>query len=152
MERLIRGGLAGLAATVPMTAVIALGRASGWLHTPPPAQITANVAEHAGDDSDQRSLPFQAAWLAAHFGYGAACGAIYVGLRPMLPRSDVTAGLLFGGAVWGISYLGILPALQLYPSAEDDSWRRQAVMIAAHAVFGNSVAQFERIMASRRAD
>lgn len=152
MERMVRGGLAGLAATAPMTAVIAVGRVCGWLYTPPPVQITANVAEQAGEDPDERSLPFQASWLAAHFGYGAACGAIYAGLRPALPRSDVLAGLLFGGAVWGVSYLGLMPVMRLYPPAEVDSRRRQAVMIAAHAVFGSSLAQFERIMAGSRAD
>jgi hypothetical protein len=152
MEWMIRGGLAGLAATVPMTAVIALGRVSGWLYTPPPAQITANVAKQAGEDPNEHSVPFQASWLAAHFAYGAACGAVYARFRPLLPCSDMTAGLLFGGAVWGVSYLGLMPALRLFPPAESDSRRRQAVMIAAHAVFGSSLAQFARSLSSPGAD
>ena len=61
----------------------------------------------------------------------------------MLPRSNLAAGLLFGAAVWGVSYFGLLPSLNLYPSAEDDSNQRQAVMIAAHAVFGTALATVE---------
>ncbi|MEA2531350.1 MAG: hypothetical protein QOG89_2994, partial [Thermomicrobiales bacterium] len=36
MTKQLRGLLAGVAATVPMTGVIAVGRAVGWLGTPPP--------------------------------------------------------------------------------------------------------------------
>jgi hypothetical protein len=61
----------------------------------------------------------------------------------VLPRSDLVAGLLFGGVVWGVSYIGLMPSLNLYPSAEDDSNQRQGVMIAAHAVFGTALANIE---------
>jgi uncharacterized membrane protein YagU involved in acid resistance len=143
MEILARGALAGLVATVPMTAVIGAGRAAGLMGTPPPAEITENIAEQAGQDPDRQSPEFQTAWLAAHVGYGAACGAIYSAIRPLLPRSDLIAGLLFGAAVWGVSYISLMPSLNLYPSTEDDSNQRQAVMIAAHAVYGTALASVE---------
>jgi putative membrane protein len=136
--------MAGAAATVPMTLVIEAGRAAGWVRTLPPKQITANVAERAGEAPSRQNPAFQVAWVAAHLGYGAVCGALYALVRPLLPRSDVAAGLLFGGAVWGVSYLGVLPALELFPPAQDDSLRRQAVMIAAHAVYGVTLADVER--------
>jgi hypothetical protein len=142
----IRGALAGLAATAPMTAVIAAGGAFGLLFTPPPAQITGEVSERAGEQLSRRSPEFTAAWLAAHFAYGAACGALYGLLRPLLPRADVIAGVMFGGAVWGVSYLGLLPSLGLFPSAKDDAPPRQAVMIAAHAVYGTTLAGAERLL------
>ena len=134
------GALAGLAATVPMTAVIGAGRAAGLMGTPPPVEITENVAEQAGEDPDRQSPEFQAASLAAHAGYGAACGMLFSTIRLVLPRSDLVAGLLFGGAVWGVSYIGLMPSLT---SAEDDSNQRQGVMIAAHAVFGTALANIE---------
>lgn len=143
MQTLARGALAGLAATVPMTVVIGAGRAAGLMGTPPPVEITENVAEHAGEHPDRQSPEFQAAWLAAHAGYGAACGVIFATIRPVLPRSDLVAGLIFGGAVWGVSYIGLMPSLDLYPAAQEDSNQRQAVMIAAHAVFGTALASFE---------
>jgi hypothetical protein len=144
MQTLTRGALAGLAATVPMTVVIEAGRAAGLMGTPPPVEITENVAERAGENPDRQSPAFQAGWLAAHAGYGVACGTLFAALRPLLPRSDVAAGLLFGGAVWGVSYMSLMPGLNLYPPAEHDSPQRQAVMIAAHAVFGTALAGIER--------
>jgi hypothetical protein len=144
MQAMMRGALAGLVATAPMTVAIGAGRALGWLRTPPPAQITETVAERAGEDPDAGSPEFQAAWMAVHLGYGAACGLLYAAARPLLPRSEIAAGLLFGGAVWGVSYLGVLPGLDLFPPAEHDSRQRQAVMIAAHAVYGTSLARVER--------
>ena len=146
METLARGALAGLAATVPMTAVIGAGRVAGLMATPPPVEITENVAELAGEDPDRASPEFQAAWLAAHVGYGAACGVIFAAIRPVLPRSDLAAGLLFGAAVWGVSYISLMPSLNLYPPAQDDSNQRKAVMIAAHAVFGASLARIEHAL------
>ena len=140
MQTLARGALAGLAATVPMTVVIGAGRAAGLISTPPPVEITENAAEQVGEDPDRQSPEFQAAWLAAHVGYGAACGIIFSAIRPLLPRSNLAAGLLFGAAVWGVSYIGLMPSLNLYPDAEDDSNQRQVVMIAAHAVFGTATA------------
>jgi hypothetical protein len=59
METIIRGALAGLAATAPMTAVLGMGRLTGWLHTPPPAQITANVAVRAGESPQPEDPLFQ---------------------------------------------------------------------------------------------
>ena len=143
METLARGALAGLAATVPMTAVIGAGHAAGLIGTAPPVEISENVAEQAGENPDRQSPEFQVAWLAAHIGYGAACGVIFAAIRPVLPRSDLAAGLLFGTAVWGVSYISLMPSLNLYPSAEDDSNQRQVVMISAHAVFGTALATVE---------
>jgi hypothetical protein len=149
-QTVVRGALAGFAATVPMSMVIGLGRAAGLLRTPPPVVVTAEAAERTGEDPNTGSPAFQAGWMAAHLGYGAACGAIYAAARPLLPRSDVAAGLIFGGAVWGVSYLGILPALELFPSAKDDSPQRQQVMIAAHAVYGVACSWIERELREAR--
>jgi len=143
MQTLARGALSGLAATVPMTAVIVAGRATGLMGTPPPVEIMENAAEQAGEDPDRQSPEFQAAWLAAHIGYGAACGVVFSAIRPVLPRSDLAAGLMFGMAVWGVSYIGLMPSLNLYPSPEADSNQRQVVMVAAHAVFGAALASID---------
>src|SRR3954452_13858730 len=99
METLARGALAGLAATVPMTAVIAAGRAAGLMGTPPPVEITENVAEQDGEDPDRQSPEMQAAWLAGYVGDRSACGVISAASGPGRPRSARVSGLLFGGAV-----------------------------------------------------
>ena len=140
MQDVVRGAVAGLVATIPMTVVIGAGRAAGFLRTPPPVEIKENLAEQAGEDPDRGSPAFQVGWLSAHLGYGAACRAVYALMRPLLPRSNITAGLLFGGAVWSVSYMSLMPALHLYPEPHADSRWRQAVMIAAHGVFGTALA------------
>jgi Protein of unknown function (DUF1440)/Family of unknown function (DUF6789) len=143
MTRLIVGAFAGLIATLPMSLVIAFGRWMRLLWTPPPKQITDSAAKRAGVNPDPSPEAFTVSWIAAHFGYGAACGAAYVLAKPILPSSRPIAGLLFGAAVWSVSYLGIMPALGLYPWPKDDSKSRIAVMIAAHAVFGVVTAKNE---------
>lgn len=141
MKRLIRGGLAGIVATGIMTLVILAGKATGLLRTPPPKQITRNVGESAGADPEQAGgSSFTASWLLAHAGYGATLGALYTLIHPALPRDRSTAGLLFGMGVWASNYAGLLPLLGLYPTPAEDSNSRQAVMIAAHAVYGITLA------------
>ncbi len=83
---------------------------------------------------------FRPLWLVAHGGYGLLCGVAYHFLRPRLPNQPAQAGLLFGGMVWSVSYLGLLPALDLYPWPDEDATPRLAVMIAAHAVYGATLA------------
>jgi hypothetical protein len=135
-----------------MTLVILLGRQLRMLWIPPPVEITGKAVNRSGLDQDQSSDAFTAGWVAAHFGYGAACGAIYGVARPITPADSRIAGLLFGETVWAVSYLGIVPALGLYPWPKDDSKSRMAVMIAAHAVYGISTAKLDQNLSSRISD
>jgi hypothetical protein len=141
------GVLAGAAATVPMTAVIVLGRMAFARWMAPPEQITSKVAERVGFNPNEDSTEFELGWIAAHFGYGAGCGAVYSLVWTLIPGSIVTKGLIFGELVWSVSYLGYIPAMGLYPWPKDDSKSRMAVMIAAHAVFGVATARIEQLIA-----
>ena len=154
-----RGLLAGALATVPMSGVIAVGWMTGLLRTPPPEEIATNAIETGLDAAaDILELPefavgpafeapaaFQAGWISAHLIYGALCGLLFVGLRaavPAVPRQPL--GIGYGLLVWLGSYLGILPALKLYPRPEADSPSRVAVMIVAHIVFGLTLAETDQ--------
>lgn len=140
MGTVIRGAAGGVVATAVMSAFMWAASKVGLLHTPPPKEITARAENHSGlQPPDHKS--FTASWWAAHFGYGAGCGVLFALVRRFLPGSDPAAGLLFGGIVWAVSYLGVMPALDLYPAPDDDSSSRTATMIAAHAVFGVSLAE-----------
>jgi len=150
MNRLLGGAIAGFVATIPMTCVIALGRGTRMLLNPPPKQITGSAASRAGILHKPSSEKFKFGWVAAHFGYGAACGAIYGATKPIFPADTRIAGLLFGEAVWAVSYLGYVPALGLYPWPKDDSKSRMAVMIAAHAVYGMATTQIDRALSISR--
>jgi hypothetical protein len=61
-------------------------------------------------------------------------GAAYA----MLPRSTrpVLRGTAVGVAVYAVSYAGWVPALGALPRATRDRTTRQAVMVAAHLVYG----------------
>ena len=147
MDALLRGGLAGLAGTAAMSGLMAAGHAAGLLGTPPPEVITERVQEAAGVRDDLPEPAFTASWVAAHAAFGAAAGAGYAVVRPLLPASALAAGLLWGGAVWAVSYLGLMPALGLYPPPGRDAPGRVGVMVAAHGVYGVTVASAERALA-----
>ena len=143
MDRIARGAVSGLLATVPMTVVFLAGRR--LLHptrSVPPERIT----QESGLADDPSRTRFRAKWLGLHLVYGGLLGIGYLWLRPLLPAEPNRAGLAYGEAVWGLHYLGLMPLLRLYPSPPDDSQARTAVNITAHAVYGLALSQAERIL------
>jgi uncharacterized membrane protein YagU involved in acid resistance len=136
---LLAGALAGLAATVPMTlAMEAMHRRLPQRHRYPlpPRKITMRAAgvvglRHKLDESERLGLT-----LAAHFGYGTATGALYGPLSNRVKGPAAVKGMGYGLLVWAGSYLGLLPALGLLSPATDHPARRNALMIAAHLVWG----------------
>ncbi len=139
VTRLIRGGIAGLAATAPMTALMVLGHQRLPWHERrplPPGLITAELRKAAGMSPPPAAAQAGIA-LINHFGYGALMGALY-GLLPvrMLRDHPLASGAAFALAVWAGNYLALLPLLDLHRSARDDGASRNRVMIAAHLVWG----------------
>ncbi|MDQ3654614.1 MAG: hypothetical protein M3457_06000 [Chloroflexota bacterium] len=149
MNQLIRGAFSGSVATVLMTIVILGGRKLFGFHTAPPVEITRRISRRVGISQPRSDEGFQVFWMAGHLAYGAACGVLYVLVRRLLPPRPVTAGLIAGGTVWGVSYLGYLPALSLYPSPDEDADDRTLVMLAAHAVYGVALAETEHLLTDR---
>jgi uncharacterized membrane protein YagU involved in acid resistance len=147
---MLRGAISGIVATVPMTVPIIVARRTGLIGTPPPVEISANVAARTDLLPERIGGGFPISWIAAHFGYGGACGTVYALVTPTLPPAPAVKGLVFGGLVWAVSYLGYLPAMKLYPAPDDDAPPRTIVMIAAHAVFGLALGQVEHRLRSRR--
>jgi hypothetical protein len=108
------GAVAGLGATVPMTAAMeALFRVlpKRERYPLPPRQIAMTLAENAGVKEHLNEPARTALTLAAHFGYGAATGSIYAPLARNYDWPSTSGGACFGLAVWGASYLGLLPML-----------------------------------------
>ena len=143
MKRMLLGALAGLAATGPMTLAMKLMHEQlpkEERYPLPPRQVTEGLAEKAGVnehlDEDERKA---ATWV-SHFAYGAACGALYGAvLGKKADERPLLAGVGFGLAVWAGSYLGWLPAAGVTSPATEHPPRRNALMIAAHAVWGAGV-------------
>ena len=143
MNPLITGAIAGLVATVPMTIAMKL------LHSQlpaeeryelPPRLIVENVAEAANveqdlDERDERRLT-----VLAHFAYGTATGALYsTAMEAIDVEPSAANGVAYGIGVWTASYLGLLPAVGLLAPATEHPARRNALMIAAHVVWGASL-------------
>jgi hypothetical protein len=82
-------------------------------------------------------MPNLAATLAAHFGFGAATGALFAaGSKELQHQYPVAAGIGYGLCVWAGSYLGWVPGLRLMPPATRQPAARNIMMIAAHVVWG----------------
>lgn len=143
MNRILLGALAGLAATGPMTLAMKLMHEQlprAEQYPLPPRQVTEGLAEKAGVNEHLDEEEREAATWVSHFAFGAACGALYGAVSGEgLDKHPVLAGVGFGAAVWAGSYLGWLPAFGIISPATEHPARRNALMIAAHAVWGAGV-------------
>lgn len=140
MPTMLAGLVSGLAATAPMTVAMELmhrGLPERERYPLPPRRITDRVLEAAGvegDDLDETRRRELA--LLNHFAYGAAAGALYAPVMRRTGLPPVASGVVYGLGVWAGSYLGWLPAAGVLPSAARHPARRNALMIAAHVVWG----------------
>ncbi len=152
VQRGLAGGVAGFVATAPMSiAMVAMKQVlprwqKGEL---PPGQVTRRVEEVVGAEDDLSQDQHTAATALAHFGYGAAAAMPYGALAPRLPMPTALSGLIYGLAVWTGSYLGLLPALRLFPPATKHPWQRNVLMILAHVVWGTALGLFYRTLRSQ---
>jgi uncharacterized membrane protein YagU involved in acid resistance len=138
-HRLLAGGMAGLVATVPMT--VAMEAMHRRLPAPqryplPPRRIAMRAAGKAGVREHLGEPGRRAVTMASHFGYGAAVGSLFGAFAPRDPVRGAAAGAGFGLLVWTVSYLGVMPALDLHPPATKEPPGRNGLMIAAHLVWG----------------
>ena len=133
--RLLLGGIAGFVATLPMTvAMRALHRRL------PEEERYPGTPRELIDSVGGEDLPEQPAvdlTIAAHFLYGAATGSL---VAAAAPRPTLATGAAAGTAIWAASYLGWIPAAGLLRPATSHPPRRNAMMIAAHLVWGTSTA------------
>ena len=142
--RLVIGGIAGFVATMAMTA------AMRRLHKRLPAKerypLTPREIVDAALDPPSSIAPDLT--LAAHFAYGAGCGAL---LAAASARPGRVTGAIAGGGIWLASYMGWIPTFGLLKPATDHPRRRNAVMIAAHFAWGWSAAEGMKELTKARA-
>lgn len=140
--RLCAGAIAGLIATVPMTlAMLAMQRVLPRREQQrlPPEQVTSDLVQRSGL---RRAFPRKhdgtLAWV-LHFAFGTGAGALYAGLSPGGPLPAWLRGPTYGVLVWVGAYFGWLPSLQLHGHGAEQTWRRNALMLAAHLVWGGTL-------------
>jgi uncharacterized membrane protein YagU involved in acid resistance len=138
-NRILLGALAGIAATCAMTAA-----ARAMHRRLPPAErypLPPREIVEGGLPVAKRSLGEhgrQTTTIAAHFGYGAATGALYA---LVVPRAGLLSGAAYAFLVWAVSYFGIMPGVGILRPAHDHPERRNLLMIAAHLVWGSTLAR-----------
>jgi hypothetical protein len=144
MKPLVFGALAGLAATMAMTAVMRRGHKYlpiAEQYPLPPREIvdrTMNVKQEEATRS---------ATMLSHFGFGALAGLLYA-----LPPLNRVGGPSYGLGVWAASYLGWLPAFRILAPATDHPAQRNLLMLAAHVVWGLALTKcLEELDAADRA-
>lgn len=141
--RALSGGVAGLAATVPMTLVMkVLERRLPSDERLPSAQepllIVDQLLRAVGVEQELSERQKRRLTWGAHFGYGTASGIGYAFLAGRLPLPTATRGALYGVLLWALSYGGWLPALRILPLPTRRALGRNAVLIASHLVWGVS--------------
>jgi hypothetical protein len=147
IRKLEQGATAGALATAPMSAVMLAAQRLGLLGTPPPQKITDAALDGVDADPPRKARMLLA--TVAHFGFGAAVGALYSLARPGRPSlaRGALEGAALGTAVWATSYVGVLPKLGIMPAPSDDRPGRPSTMVVAHWVFG---AVLGLVVAARR--
>ena len=137
LEALRDGAIGGVAGTAIMSAVMLVSEKTGLLPRQPPEDITKAALDAAGVTGRDEKTDDALAVL-AHFGFGAAGGAVFGLLhrRLRLPIPAAVHGVVFGSLVWAASYKGWIPALGILPPPERDQPGRPATMLLAHWIYG----------------
>jgi uncharacterized membrane protein YagU involved in acid resistance len=142
-EKLMGGFAAGFLATLPMTVWMLTANRLIPARKPdplPPEEITENLIQKAELEPIVNDAQKKQASLVNHFLYGGLLGMPF-GLFKLSDHAGqaVKQGLLYGLFVWISNYLGLLPAVRLYPSATWEPARMNAIMIIAHLCWGGSL-------------
>jgi hypothetical protein len=131
--RLLLGAVAGVTGAAAMTACMARlhDRLPAAERYPlPPREITGVLA---GGGRHERRAGLGDLAVIAHFGFGAAAGALLAaGRLPARPAVGALAGL----GVWAGSYFGWAPLLRILGPVREHPPRRTGLMVAAHLVWG----------------
>src|SRR5829696_1807145 len=151
-HKLIKGALMGALATVPMSLSMLLG----WRLLPrqeryglPPRLITEEITERVGIKDHLGEDELMGLTILSHFGYGAMTGGLYAVVEPLVPLHPSLKGALAGIAVWVGSYLGWLPAMDILTPATQHPWRRNLLMLVAHAIWGVTLGEGLRKLMER---
>ncbi len=145
ITRMIESSVAGFVATIPMSYFMNWG--DGWKLTRPgtslpPRKITEESVQPVEEFAEQSlsSKTIDRATYAAHFGYGATVGSLFGLKRRDEPfAKNVCSGILFGIAVWVVSYFGWLPAIESRAAGVRQTRRVNFIMFFAHVVWGASL-------------
>lgn len=137
VRNILFGAIAGIAATVVMTA--AARRMHKRLpeaekYALPPREITQHFTGRPSNADREREIRLLS--IAAHFLFGSLAG----GLFALQPRRDLASGSAYGAGVWFASYLGWIPLSGILDPANRHPPRRNLLMLSVHLAWGAALA------------
>ncbi len=136
---LMKGVLAGVVATLPMTLFMLTTQQllpKGQRYALPPEIIIEELSKRTNIKLHLNKKLLQGTTLLSHFGYGAAMGALYSPLARTSFLPAFVRGTLFGLGVWTASYLGLLPLLHFRAAGDREPGLRNLLMLTSHVVWG----------------
>ncbi|MDQ3232301.1 MAG: hypothetical protein M3Q07_10810 [Pseudobdellovibrionaceae bacterium] len=135
---LFDGAVAGLVATVPMTGAMKMMQHLPSLQTQalPPEKVARGVAQKLEVDQDMNRTEKAAFTWLSHFSFGAGAGTLYPFVVPSPQQHGILKGMLFGLAVWTVSYSGWIPAAGILRFPTRESKPYVGLEIASHLVWG----------------
>jgi hypothetical protein len=136
------GAVAGVAATYPMTLLMEHLDGSK-LEQPstdlPPRTIIDEALNEVSGELPPEAVSRPATTI-AHYGYGGLVGSMFPLFDRMGFESRLANGAAYGLGVWVASYCGLLPLFGSSARATMRPARINGIMIAAHVVWGVSLA------------
>lgn len=150
--RIVVGVASGAVATLAMSAAMEV---SYRLLSPSergplaPSQIVMRGAAAAGVDTRAHPVRHTLITLLAHFGYGSAAGVGYTLLMSRTPLPPPFRGLLYGAALWAVSYQAWLPSTGVLRPATTYARGRVTTLVVSHLVWGAAADVTERLLAAR---
>jgi uncharacterized membrane protein YagU involved in acid resistance len=132
----VAGAFSGVAAMGPMTVIMDFGSqifSRNGEPAPPPRKAAKEIVKKTGSHLSANQK--RALTIAAHYGYGAAVGAVYGLLFHGRHRNALT-GSAYGLAVWTGSNIRLLPTMNILQPPTKHPVERNALMVAAHLAWG----------------
>jgi uncharacterized membrane protein YagU involved in acid resistance len=142
LQEALVGAASGLFATVPMTVtMLVMQRFLPRLEqtTLEPRRVSDDMLQKMGLAHELTEEQRERISIAAHFGYGALAGMLYVPVERLLPFPRGLRGAVYGVLIWAGSYAGWLPAVRTLPPPRHRPKRRNQLMVVAHLVWGLSL-------------
>ena len=118
-----------------------------WEQASAPAKVAKRISEGVFDhEVSPERIPLL--MHAMHWGYGTAWGAVYGIAQARAPAAPLRHGLLFGTAVWAMSYVQLVP-MGLYELPWKYPPKDIAMEVGYHLAYGVGVASTFRLLDGR---
>ena len=135
---MVDGALAGVAGAGCMSVVRMAARRVGLIDLTPPQATKTWLQKHGVGVAEGSAAHLLDAVI--HLGVSATGGAVYGALVEPGRRPPLASGALFGLALWATAFGALAPALGITRSPWRGAWRETAVNVAAHLIYGGSLA------------